>query len=91
MCLKYTRAMVQAALDGQLANAEFAVEPAFGLSMPTSCPDVPKELLNPRNAWKDRAAYDAQAALLAKKFEQNFAKFEAPEAVRAAGPRTKRS
>jgi phosphoenolpyruvate carboxykinase (ATP) len=91
MSLKYTRAMVHAALDGRLAGAEFIVEPAFGLSIPTSCPDVPKELLNPRNAWKDKAAYDAQAALLAKKFQENFSKFEAPEAVRAAGPQTKKS
>ena len=91
MSLKYTRAMVHAALDGRLANAEFAVEAAFGLSIPTSCPDVPKELLNPRNAWKDKTAYDAQAALLAKKFQDNFARFEAPEEVRAAGPQTRKA
>jgi phosphoenolpyruvate carboxykinase (ATP) len=64
-------------------------EPAFGLSIPLICPDVPAELLNPRNAWKDPRAYDAQAAMLAEKFEKNFAKFEAPAGVQAAGPTAK--
>jgi len=87
MSLKHTRAMVHAALDGRLAKAEYVTEEAFGLSIPTSCPDVPGELLHPRNAWPDKKAYDAQARLLAAKFEENFAKFDAPENVRAAGPR----
>ena len=87
MSLKYTRAMVNAALEGRLDNVEFVTEPAFGLSIPLSCPDVPAELLNPRNAWKDPHAYDLQAAMLAEKFEKNFAKFEAPAGVREAGPR----
>jgi len=87
MSLKYTRAMVKAVLDGHLAGAGSAVESAFRLNIPTECPDVPTDLLNPRNAWADTQAYDAQAALLAKKFEENFAKFDAPTAVRAAGPR----
>jgi phosphoenolpyruvate carboxykinase (ATP) len=86
MSLKYTRAMVNAALDGRLSKAEFVTEPAFGLSIPLSCPEVPAELLNPRNAWKDPRAYDLQAAMLAGKFENNFAKFEAPAGVREAGP-----
>ena len=90
MSLKHTRAMVHAAIDGRLAQAEFVTEPAFGLSIPTSCPDVPAELLNPRNAWPDKHAYDAQARLLAKKFEANFAKFDALESIRAAGPRVSR-
>ncbi|HEX3436911.1 MAG TPA: phosphoenolpyruvate carboxykinase (ATP) [Pseudacidobacterium sp.] len=86
MSLKHTRAMVHAALDGRLAKAEYVTEDAFGLSIPTSCPDVPGELLNPRNAWADKQAYDKQAKLLAAKFEENFTKFDAPENVRAAGP-----
>jgi phosphoenolpyruvate carboxykinase (ATP) len=73
-------------LDGRLSNAEFVIEPAFGLSIPLSCPDVPSELLNPRNAWKDARDYDAQAVMLAEKFEKNFAKFDAPAGVREAGP-----
>ena len=83
MSLRHTRAMVHAALDGRLAKAEFVTEDAFGLSIPTSCPDVPGELLHPRNAWADKEAYDKQARLLATKFEENFRKFDAPENVRA--------
>jgi phosphoenolpyruvate carboxykinase (ATP) len=86
MSLKYTRAMVNAALEGRLDDVEFVTEPAFGLSIPLSCPDVPAELLNPRNAWKDPHAYDQQAVMLAEKFAKNFAKFEAPAGVREAGP-----
>ncbi|MGB9030423.1 MAG: phosphoenolpyruvate carboxykinase (ATP) [Acidobacteriaceae bacterium] len=88
MSLAHTRAMVHAALDGRLAKAEFTTEEAFGLSIPTTCPDVPSELLNPRNAWADKNAYDAQARLLAKKFTENFKKFDVPDSVRNAGPRT---
>ena len=90
MSLKHTRAIMKAVLDGNLADAEFMVEPTFGLSIPARCPDVPVEVLNPRNAWADMQAYDAQAGLLARKFEENFAKFDAPAAVRAAGPRVPR-
>ncbi|HTZ89915.1 MAG TPA: phosphoenolpyruvate carboxykinase (ATP) [Alloacidobacterium sp.] len=89
MSLKHTRAMVHAALDGRLAKAEYVTEDAFGLSIPTSCPDVPSALLHPRNAWADKKAYDAQARLLAAKFEENFVKFDAPESVRAAGPKAR--
>jgi phosphoenolpyruvate carboxykinase (ATP) len=89
MSLKHTRAMVHAALDGSLANAEFVTEDAFGLSIPTACPDVPGELLHPRNAWPDKQAYDRQAQLLAAKFEENFRRFDAPENVRAAGPKVR--
>jgi phosphoenolpyruvate carboxykinase (ATP) len=88
MSLRHTRAMVHAALDGRLAQAEFITEPAFGLSIPTTCPGVPSEILAPRNAWADKAAYDAQAKLLAGKFAENFKKFNVPESVRHAGPRS---
>jgi phosphoenolpyruvate carboxykinase (ATP) len=86
MSLPYTRAMVRAAVDGRLKSAQFETEPAFGLSIPKSCPDVPAELLNPRNSWKDKAAYDRMAADLAERFAKNFERFEVPDAVRAAGP-----
>jgi phosphoenolpyruvate carboxykinase (ATP) len=79
--------MVHAALDGTLANAEFVTENAFNLSIPVSCPDVPARLLHPRNAWPDKNAYDRQAEMLAARFEENFAEFDAPENIRAAGPR----
>ncbi len=87
MSLKHTRALVNAALDGQLDNVEFATEPAFGLHIPLSCPGVPAQILNPRNAWLDKAAYDKQAADLAARFDANFKQFDAPESVRAAGPK----
>jgi len=86
MSLPHTRAMVNAALDGSLAQVEYVTEDAFGLSIPTSCPGVPSEILHPRNSWADKAAYDAQARLLAAKFEENFRKFDVPDNIRTAGP-----
>jgi phosphoenolpyruvate carboxykinase (ATP) len=85
--LKYTRAMVTAILNGSLAKAAFTPDPVFGLPLPKSVPDVPPEVLNPRNTWQDGVAYDAQAKKLAKLFRENDAKFDMPEAVRAAGPK----
>lgn len=76
MSLPHTRAIVNAALDGRLAQSEYVTESAFGLSIPTSCPDVPGEILNPRNSWADKAAYDIQAQTLAAKFEENFHRFD---------------
>lgn len=75
MKIKYTRAMLRAALNGQLNNVEFVTDSFFNLSIPTSCPDVPSEVLNPRNTWADAAAYDKQAAHLVNLFEENFAQF----------------
>jgi phosphoenolpyruvate carboxykinase (ATP) len=86
MSIRISRALVHAALNGDLDGVEFVTEPAFGLHIPVNCPGVPAEVLNPRNAWADKAAYDAQAADLAARFEANFQQFDAPEAVRAAGP-----
>jgi phosphoenolpyruvate carboxykinase (ATP) len=86
MSLPHTRSIVHAALNGRLAQADFITEEAFGLTIPVACPEVPAQLLNPRNAWADRAAYDRQARLLAAKFVQNFNKFNVPESVRCAGP-----
>jgi phosphoenolpyruvate carboxykinase (ATP) len=77
MKIAYTRAMVNAAIEGRLASATFEREPFFGLEIPTAVPDVPSEVLNPRNAWADPAAYDAQARKLAALFADNFARFEA--------------
>jgi phosphoenolpyruvate carboxykinase (ATP) len=89
MSLKITRALVNAALDGRLRDVEFVTEAAFGLSIPVSCPGVPAEILNPRNAWADKEGYDRTAADLAGRFEANFEKFDASEAIRAAGPKAK--
>jgi phosphoenolpyruvate carboxykinase (ATP) len=77
MSIAHTRAMVNAALDGSLNGATFEPEPFFGLSIPTALHDVPADVLNPRNAWSDKAAYDAQARKLAGLFFENFKKFEA--------------
>ncbi|MGO9518037.1 MAG: phosphoenolpyruvate carboxykinase (ATP) [Candidatus Korobacteraceae bacterium] len=87
MSLPYTRAMVNALVEGKLANVEFEVEPAFGFSIPKSCPGVPSELLNPRSSWKDKAAYDKMAADLSQRFAKNFEQFEASPEVRNAGPK----
>jgi phosphoenolpyruvate carboxykinase (ATP) len=89
MDLPHTRAMVRAAVDGKLSNAQFEVEPAFGFSIPKTCPDVPNELLNPRNSWADKNAYDRMAADLASRFRKNFERFDVPDAVRNAAPRAK--
>jgi phosphoenolpyruvate carboxykinase (ATP) len=88
MSLPYTRAMVNALVEGKLADVEFEIEPAFGLSIPKSCPGVPSELLAPRNSWKDKAAYDKQAADLSQRFAKNFLQFDAPQAVKDAGPKS---
>jgi phosphoenolpyruvate carboxykinase (ATP) len=77
MKIAYTRSMVNAAIDGRLAGATFEREPFFGLEIPTAVPDVPSDVLNPRNAWADPAAYDEQARKLAGLFANNFAPFEA--------------
>ena len=87
MSLPYTRAMVNALVEGKLAGVEFEVEPSFGLSIPKSCPGVPPELLNPRNSWKDKAAYDKLAAELSARFAKNFEQFDAPPEVKAAAPK----
>ncbi len=77
MKISHTRAMVNAALDGRLAQGSFTEDPNFGVLVPDACPDVPSEVLNPRNTWKDKDAYDAQAKALRKLFEDNFQQFEA--------------
>jgi phosphoenolpyruvate carboxykinase (ATP) len=87
MPLTVTRALLKAALGGQLADVPMAADAVFGMAVPASCPGVPNELMRPRDTWPDKAAFDAQAKKLAELFRENFKKFEAPDAVRAAGPR----
>ncbi len=87
MSLPYTRAMVNALVEGRLNDVEFEIEPSFGLSIPKSVPAVPSELLNPRNSWKDKAAYDKMAADLSSRFEKNFEQFDAPPEIKDAAPR----
>ncbi|MFC4076367.1 phosphoenolpyruvate carboxykinase (ATP) [Salinithrix halophila] len=90
MKLVHTRALVKAALDGSLEEAAFSPDPAFGLQVPNYCPDVPVELLLPRNTWSDPSAYDNKAKELAHRFQENFTKFtHISEAIRNAGPQAK--
>ena len=86
MSIQHTRALLRAALDGSLARVEFERDPFFGLMIPKSVPGIPSEVLNPRETWADKAAYDRAAADLVKRFEANFANFEAAvdDEVRAA-------
>jgi phosphoenolpyruvate carboxykinase (ATP) len=74
--IKYTRAMVKAALDGSLASAASSTDPHFGMQVPSACPEVPGDVLNPRNTWKDKKAYDSTARDLTQRFEKNFQQFE---------------
>lgn len=76
MKLSYTRAMIAAALRGDLDQATFEQDPVFGLSIPLTCPDVPSGILNPRNTWADPEKYDLKAAELAMAFRKNFKQFE---------------
>jgi phosphoenolpyruvate carboxykinase (ATP) len=89
MKLAYTRAMINAALDGELDGVQYAEEPVFGLAIPNHVPGVPDEVLQPRSTWADPAAYDAQLAKLAKMFADNFKQYasEVSPEVCAAGPR----
>jgi phosphoenolpyruvate carboxykinase (ATP) len=75
MKLNYTRAMITAALNGELEHVRYEPHPVFGMMMPTTCSGVPAELLNPRNTWSDANAYDTQARELAKQFRKNFEKY----------------
>jgi phosphoenolpyruvate carboxykinase (ATP) len=88
MKIAHTRAMIDAALSGALDEVAVQRDPIFNLDVPTTCPGVPAEVLNPRNTWPDKAAYDQQAQKLAKMFIDNFKTFEATAspAVKAAGP-----
>ena len=87
--LKYTRAMITAAMEGNLDNVEYSKHQVFGLNMPVTCPNVPAELLNPRNSWADVNAYDQKANYLASIFIKNFSKFEdkANEEIMSAAPK----
>ena len=89
MELPYTRAIIDAIHAGDLAEVSTQEDPIFGFRVPTECPNVPSEILIPRNTWEDKEAYDQQARELAELFSENFEKFAsgASEEVRRAGPR----
>jgi phosphoenolpyruvate carboxykinase (ATP) len=93
MPIRFTRAMIRAALVGALDAVPYETDPVFNLAVPSACPDVPAGVLKPRATWSDPEAYDRQAARLAQMFADNFRTFDdevSPE-VRAAGPRADRT
>ena len=89
MKLRYTRAMITAALNGALEEVSYQHHDIFNVDVPQSCPGVPAEIMNPRDTWQDPAAYDAQANRLAAMFQENFAKKypNMPQDIAQAGPR----
>jgi phosphoenolpyruvate carboxykinase (ATP) len=88
MKLDYTRAMITAALEGKLDAVEYEAHPVFGMLMPTTCPNVPTEILNPRSTWANAVAYDEAAKKLALQFIQNFEKYASgvTDEILAAAP-----
>jgi phosphoenolpyruvate carboxykinase (ATP) len=91
MSLKYTRALISAALQGELDSVSYKNHEVFGVAMPLACSGVPNEILDPRNTWKDKDAYDHTAQHLANAFMNNFEKFSeyATDEMMAAAPKVK--
>ncbi len=89
MRLSHTRSLISAALNGQLSQVEYVAHPVFGVQMPTSAPGVPVFVLNPRDLWSDKNAYDVAANNLAAQFISNFEKFKelADERIMAGAPK----
>jgi phosphoenolpyruvate carboxykinase (ATP) len=87
--LKYTRAIIHAIHNGTLDEVSTIKDELFGFEIPTSCPEVPSELLIPSNTWADKVAYEKQAKYLARQFTENFKSFEAGcwDAIIGAGPK----
>ena len=89
MKIKYTRAMLNAAMDGELDNVEYAIDDRFGFSIPKTCPNVPSEVLQPIQTWDNPEEYNQTADNLAKMFNENFKRYESgvSDAVNAASPK----
>jgi phosphoenolpyruvate carboxykinase (ATP) len=89
MEIAYTRALLNAALRGDLEKVEMRPDPVFGFQVPSEAPGVPKEILNARNTWPNPAEYDAQSKKLAVLFHENFEQFkdQTPKKVFEAGPK----
>ena len=87
--IRYTRTLLNSALDGSLAKSKFVKDPIFGFEVPTSCEDVPADILNPAEAWPNKEAHREKYRQLASRFIENFRKFEAdsPAEVLKAGPK----
>ena len=91
MSLKYTRALITSALNGELDKVKYEDHEVFGVAMPATCPGVPNEVLNPRNTWDDKEAYDQKANNLAGLFLKNFDKFSefANKEIMAGAPKVR--
>ncbi len=87
--IKHTRALLNAALSGELQKVKYRKDPIFGFEVPESCPDVPEAVLKPESSWSDTELYWTRYRQLAQRFIENFKKFEAgcPPEVTAAGPK----
>ena len=90
MKIKYTRAMLNAAMDGDLDDVDYTIDERFGFAVPNSCPNVPSEVLQPKQTWNDAEAYNKTADNLADMFVENFKRYQAgvSEAVNASSPKT---
>ena len=88
MKIRHTRAMLNAALDGDLDGVEFVKDARFGFEVPVECPNVPSEVLQPRSTWVDKSEYDSTADKLASMFNDNFARYAqgVSEAVNSSAP-----
>lgn len=88
MSIPWTRRLLHAAMDGELRDASFSIDPIFNLAVPSKVADVPQEILAPRNTWADKDAYDRQAYKLAQLFHENFERYSSllSEEVRRAAP-----
>ena len=88
MDIHHTRAMLNAALAGELDDVEYREHPVFRVSVPQTCPNVPAEILDARGTWNDKGAYDDKARELARAFQANFDEYRemVPEQVAGAGP-----
>jgi phosphoenolpyruvate carboxykinase (ATP) len=87
--IKYTRRMLNAALDGELDSVPYTRDPVFGFEFPNACPGIPEGVMDPASSWSSREEYMKRYRGLASRFIDNFKKFsdQAPEEVRAAGPK----
>jgi phosphoenolpyruvate carboxykinase (ATP) len=86
--IEYSRAIVRAAISGEIDDSSFTHDDIFNLDIPLSCPNVPSEILIPRNTWQERDAYDIAAKRLARLFVENFKRFnDVPDEIIKAGPR----
>ena len=91
MSLKHTRALISAALNGELEKVDYEIHDVFGIAIPKECPGIPSNILNPRNTWTVKEDYDQKANFLADSFNKNFKKYSASAnaEILAGAPRTK--